>query len=208
MRAALFCALCALAGGPATTVAAASTKKTPSSSTTPCAAVSASIADQIDNASDEDYILVPAGDALECLASVPVISKAEAAALIDEIKLYLSWQSNVAYYSNPPADFKGEQADVSARLNEIAATAAKGKYANEYELQRDLSLALTQTYDFHLAYTPDILGQFLFYRGKPGELALVSLSADGQAVPKLYNYCEFGGVTIWGGCALTECIND
>jgi hypothetical protein len=48
--------------------------------------------------------VVPAELGMRCLESVP-LDKAGNIKLIDELKLYLTWQSNLAYIKNPPPEY-------------------------------------------------------------------------------------------------------
>lgn len=162
---------------------------------TPCQIVSSKSVDYMMNVPDATMALVPAKDAADCLMSVP-IDVEEDKALIQELKLYLHWQSNLAYLANPPKGDSEKRSDVVAELDRIAKDLDDGKYEDEYTLQKDMRLAFDKTYDFHLNWNPDILNVFQFRRGNvfsglADEFALVSISSDGKELPKLYNYCKY-----------------
>jgi hypothetical protein len=62
---------------------------------TPCSSVSSMSSEYISLIPTATQALVPAQAAEDCLRSVP-IDKAEDLALIDELKLYINWQSTVS----------------------------------------------------------------------------------------------------------------
>ncbi|KAF2729874.1 hypothetical protein EJ04DRAFT_446327 [Polyplosphaeria fusca] len=138
--------------------------------------------------------LVPAQAAQDCLKSVP-IDKDEDLALIEELKNYLSWQSNLAYLIDPPDGYTEERVDIMDEIEKVRSDLENDKYDDEYTIQFDLSSAFTKAYDFHLAWAADILNVFSFRRGNIGrglldEFAIVSVSKDGKELPKLYNYYD------------------
>ena len=133
--------------------------------------------------------IVPAEVAEACLSSVP-INQEEDGALMEELGLYLDWQSTLAYLINPPAGYTGDRVNIRDNFQSIYQKLGEGQYPDEYHFQLDLSLALTLAYDFHLQWTPDILAVFSFMRGTGEDFSLVSISSDGQALPELYNYCK------------------
>ncbi|KAF2119140.1 hypothetical protein BDV96DRAFT_487670 [Lophiotrema nucula] len=139
--------------------------------------------------------LVPAQVAQDCLKSVP-IDKEEDLALISELTNYLSWQSNIAYLMDPPEGYNEERIDIVDEILKVKDGLENDKYDNEYDVQYDLAMAFTGAYDFHLVWAADILHNvFRFRRGNIGrglldEFALVSVSSDGKALPKLYNYYD------------------
>jgi hypothetical protein len=66
----------------------------------PCAVISSAIKAMPSNARK----VVPAELGMRCLESVP-LDKAGNVKLIDDLKLYLAWQSNLAYLKNPPPEY-------------------------------------------------------------------------------------------------------
>ncbi|CAO2648299.1 Nn.00g075660.m01.CDS01 [Neocucurbitaria sp. VM-36] len=138
--------------------------------------------------------LVPAQAAEDCLKSVP-IDKTEDLALIEEMKYYINWQSNLAYLLDPPEGYAGDRVDTHDEIERITNDLENDKYENEYTLMFDLQSVITKSYDFHFAFAPDITQVFRFRRGNIGrglldEFALVSVSKDGKELPKLYNYYD------------------
>ncbi|KAF2492964.1 peptidase S41 family protein, partial [Lophium mytilinum] len=156
----------------------------------PCAVVSAASASFLVDYPQATAAYVNAEDAVACLKSVP-IQKDEDKALMNEILLYLSWQSNIAYIADPPAGYTEERVDILDNLKAIYKKLDGDGYDDEYTFQLDLSTTITEAYDFHLYFVADILGIFIFSRGNlfgdGDELSLTSLSSDGKALPELYN---------------------
>jgi hypothetical protein len=161
---------------------------------TPCQSVSSMSAAYMSIYPEATEALVPADAAVNCLKSVPV-DVDEDKALIEEMLLYLNWQSTLAYLKNPPEEYNEEQVDVVAALKKISDDLGDGRYDDEYTVMLDLSNAFAKSYDFHSVFFPDILQVFEFRRGNIGkglldEFAMVSVSSDGKAIPELYNYCK------------------
>lgn len=157
----------------------------------PCAAVAEAQASYLSDSQDP-FAAVPADLAIACLNSVP-LQKEENKLLIQEMKLYLMWQSTVSYLKTPPEGYTGDAVDIIASMDDIARKLDNDEYSNEFEFQQALFLAIRGAYDFHLVWMPDIFSVFLFQRGNVftgEEFALVSASADGTALPQLYNYCK------------------
>jgi hypothetical protein len=168
-------------------LAAAATKE-------PCASVSSMSAAYVSMYPTATVALVPATAAASCLDSIPV-QKDDDIALIEEMQYYIKWQSNLAYLSNPPKGYTEERTDILDGMKTITDGLNNDAFQSEYEVMYNLSMLITKAYDFHFAFTPDILTVFQFRRGNIGgglldEFALVSVSKDGVEVPKLYNYCE------------------
>lgn len=158
----------------------------------PCLTVAREQAEYFENFPNDPIAHVSAASAIACLASVPLQTR-ENLALIREIKLYLTWQSSISYLKNPPEGYTGDTVDILEALDNVTDRLNGGEYASEYEFQLDLYMAIRGGYDFHLVWMPDILSVFLFQKGNVfgDELfGLVSMSEDGQEIPKLYNYCE------------------
>lgn len=169
---------------------------------TPCQSVSSMSSEFMSMFPEATEALVPAKAAADCLATVP-IDVDEDKALIEELQLYLGWQSNLAYLAKPPKGYKSDRVDTVAQLSKIYDDLDGGKYEDEWTLQRDMRLAFDQSYDFHLNWNPDILEVFTFRRGNVGfglvdEFGLVSVSKDGKEVPEIYNYYDLWGAASEG----------
>lgn len=161
---------------------------------TPCQSVSSMSAAWRSMYPTATAVLVPAQAAEDCLKSVPV-DKTEDLALIEEMNLYINWQSNLAYLSDPPEGYARDRVDTHAEIDRITNDLKNDKYKDEYSLMFDLQSTIAKSYDFHFVFAPDITQIFNFRRGNVGmglvdEFALVSVSKDGKELPKLYNYYD------------------
>lgn len=152
-----------------------------STTTEPCALVSAAL-------HTADGPNVPATLAYECLLSVPVDVQ-NGIKLIEELKLYMQWQSDTTYLKKPPKTSRQEPFDVYDELNNISQKLKTGTYKSEYVLQQDIYDTFTFVRDGHTSYGADILGVFTFSRGE--DLTLVSVSSDGHSLPKLFTLGKF-----------------
>ncbi|KAL1656730.1 hypothetical protein SLS61_000526 [Didymella pomorum] len=162
---------------------------------TPCAQVSASAAAQKSAATPT----VAADLAYECITSVP-FNQTAALALVDGVVPYFKWQSNTAFLKDPPAEYAEKvqpAVDIWGELEKIRGKVVGGEYENEYEFGFELYILLQSTHDGHFVYVPDVIGTvFNFARPVP----LVSVSTDGQELPKAYVYADvlaesFGNAT-------------
>ncbi|KAJ4350329.1 uncharacterized protein N0V89_008950 [Didymosphaeria variabile] len=133
---------------------------------------------------------VPAAIADECLNSIPV-DKEEDQALIDEYKLWLDWQTNLAWHKNPPEGFADKSVDVIGDLDSIKDALSNDQYNSSYELMGDVRAAVVKAHDYHFQLRPLI--RSLVDSWKRGEIvgeafAMASVSKDGKELPKLYDY--------------------
>jgi hypothetical protein len=156
----------------------------------PCAVVSAASSSFLVEYPQATAAYVYAEDAVACLKSVP-LDKEENKALMQEILLYMGWQSNIAYIADPPAGYTEDRVDILDNLQKIYDKLDSDGYTDEYTFQLDLSTTITEAYDFHLYFIADILGIFIFQRGNlfgnGDDLSLTSISKDGKALPQIYN---------------------
>ena len=148
----------------------------------PCAAISSAIAAAPPGARK----VVPAELGMKCLASVP-LDKEGNVKLIDDVKLFVKWQSNIAYLKNPPANYTEKSVDVMGELDLMQKGLANGTYKTEYDFQMQMMTLFNRAYDNHFAYQPDILASAMQFQRPPGT-ELVSVSSDGQALPEIYTY--------------------
>lgn len=161
---------------------------------TPCQSVSSMSAAFTSMYPSATIALVPAQAAENCLKSVP-IDKDENLKLIEEMRYYINWQSNLAYLLDPPEGYTGDRVDTLDEIERITKDLKDDKYKDEYTLMFDLQTVLTKSYDFHFVFAADITQVFRFRRGNIGrglldEFAIVSVSKDGKELPKLYNYYD------------------
>ncbi|KAF2878259.1 hypothetical protein BDV95DRAFT_479193 [Massariosphaeria phaeospora] len=161
---------------------------------TPCQSVSSMSAAYVSLFPSATQALVPAQAAEDCLKSVP-IDKEEDLALLEEMRFYINWQSNLAYLVDPPEGYTEERVDTLEEIQKITDKLKNDEYEDEYTLMSDISAVLTKSYDFHFSFSADIADVFAFRRGNVGrglldEFALISVSSDGKELPKLYNYYD------------------
>ncbi|PSN65502.1 hypothetical protein BS50DRAFT_496323 [Corynespora cassiicola Philippines] len=148
----------------------------------PCAVVSSAIAAAPTGARK----VIPAELGMKCLESVPLDREGNVK-LIDDLKLYVQWQSNIAYLKNPPADYTEDPVDMIGEMESMQKQLASGGFANEYEFQSQLMTLFSRAYDNHLAWQPDIMAGVMQFQRPPGT-ELVSVSADGMSLPEIYAY--------------------
>jgi hypothetical protein len=167
------------------TTTAQSADSVSSSATTgrePCAVISSAIAAMPSGARQ----IVPAELGVRCLQSVPLDKKGNVK-LIDDLKLYVKWQSNLAYLKNPPADYTEKPVDVMGELDKLNGQISTNGFASEYDFQMQVMNVFDRAYDNHFVWQPDILASAMQFQRPPGT-ELVSLSTDGVAVPEIYTY--------------------
>ncbi|KAH6873021.1 hypothetical protein BKA58DRAFT_313356 [Alternaria rosae] len=153
-----------------------------SSGQEPCAVVSMAIAALPSGARP----IVPAELGVQCLQSVPLDMEGNVK-LIDDLKLMVKWQSNIAYLKNPPKGYTEEPLDIVGELNNMQKQVSDGTFKNEYEFQLKMLNTFTKAYDNHFAYQPDILASAMQFQRPPGS-ELVSISSDGTKIPDIYAY--------------------
>ncbi|KAJ8110887.1 hypothetical protein OPT61_g6385 [Boeremia exigua] len=163
------------------------TPGTPSNSTgsaggEPCGVISKAIA----AAPAGSRTVVSAEMGMKCLASVP-LDKAGNVKLIDDMKLFVKFQSNIAYLKDPPANYTEKPLDVMGELDLMQKGLANGTFKTEYDFQMGLMMMFNRAYDNHFAYQPDILASAMQFQRPPGT-ELVSVSSDGKAMPEVFLY--------------------
>ncbi|KAI1091501.1 hypothetical protein F5B19DRAFT_483898 [Rostrohypoxylon terebratum] len=126
---------------------------------------------------------IPGSLALDCLRSVPNRPQ-PAQQLIQSLMAFVNWQATLAWLKNPPASYGLPGTDVQANLDSISSTAATGGFASEYDFQLAIVKAITAAHDGHFSYVPDVFKAFQFQNDLVADL--VSVSANGTTVPKLY----------------------
>lgn len=148
----------------------------------PCAVVSSAV-QAIPSGSRK---VIPAELGVQCLQSVP-LDKDGNIKLIDDLKLYIAWQSNLAFLKNPPPDYTEQPVDLIGEMESMQKQLATGGYKNEYDFQLDLNQLFNRAYDNHLAWQPDILAGVMQFQ-RPAGMELVSVSKDGNELPEIFAY--------------------
>ncbi|KAK2034760.1 hypothetical protein LX32DRAFT_717660 [Colletotrichum zoysiae] len=150
----------------------------------PCAIISEFWAKEVSAANPNPS--VGAKLAYNCLKSVP-LHKEAAIALVDAIRPYLEWQSNLAYLKNPPVGYEPEAFDLVGHLQKVRERLVADGYDGEVDFQEDLFEMTAKTRDGHFAFLPDALtGVFQFSR----PFALVSYAKDPLSMPVIKNFDE------------------
>ncbi|KAI8939568.1 hypothetical protein NX059_003332 [Plenodomus lindquistii] len=148
----------------------------------PCAVVNRALAAMPSGARK----VIPAELGVQCLQSVP-LDRDGNMKLIDDVKMFAKWQSNIAYVKNPPKGYTEKPVDVMGTLDSMKSQLTSGGFENEYEFQTQLMELFTSAYDNHFAWQPDILASAMQFQRGPGT-ELVSVSADGKALPEIFTY--------------------
>lgn len=128
--------------------------------------------------------VVPAQLGLQCLQSVPLDTEGNIK-LLEELNLYLEWQSNIAYLRNPPAEYTEDPIDILGGMEDIKQRLNSGDYLNEYDFQQDLTILFNKAYDNHFSWQSDILGTAMQFQTAAGT-ELISISSDGIELPRVY----------------------
>ncbi|KAL5420167.1 hypothetical protein PMIN04_006641 [Paraphaeosphaeria minitans] len=148
----------------------------------PCAAVSSAL-QAIPLGSRK---VIPAELAVRCLQSVPLDQKGNMQ-LIDDLKLYVEWQSNIAFLKNPPAEYTEQPVDLMGEMDSMKKQLAANGFQSEYNFQLELNKLFTGAYDNHLAWQPDILAGVMQFQ-RPAGTELISVSSDGSQLPEIFAY--------------------
>ncbi|KAI8937514.1 hypothetical protein NX059_005232 [Plenodomus lindquistii] len=162
----------------------------------PCAQVGAAVATQ-----NITVPTVPAQLAWDCIQSVP-FNQSAALALVDSLVPYIRWQSSTAWVKDPPAEYVEkiqEPVDIWGGLDAIREKVNAGAYENEFNFGIELYFLFQSVHDGHFVYVPDVVGT-VFNWARP--VPLVSVSADGQELPKPYVYADVLSETL-GGVSFT-----
>ncbi|KAK1593784.1 uncharacterized protein LY79DRAFT_513634 [Colletotrichum navitas] len=154
----------------------------------PCAIISEFWAKEVAAANPNPS--VSAKLAHDCLRSVP-LHKEAAITLVDAIRPYLEWQSNLAYLKNPPVGYEPEPFDPVGHLQKVRERLVADAYSGELDFQEDLFEMTAKTRDGHFAFLPDALtGVFRFSRPFP----LVSYAKNPFSTPVIKIFDEVKAV--------------
>ncbi|CAG8957834.1 hypothetical protein HYFRA_00000174 [Hymenoscyphus fraxineus] len=153
--------------------------------TAPCGVVAATAARQLAANPKGTFLLearpiVDGQLAFDCLNSV-ALRKPEAQALVDAVKPYVEWQSDLAYLKDPPSDYPFPPVDIVESLKAVENNLTAGKYRNEIQFQTALFKVFTQAHDGHFDFFPDALTRAFVYR-RPMSLVSYALSESFYAV--------------------------
>lgn len=126
--------------------------------------------------------------AYACLKSVPIEQDA-ANFTVNSIKQMVEFQSTLAYLKNPPKGWPNEPVDILAGLNDIASKVNGGTYTNEYDFENDIAALFIKAHDGHLNFNGMAYGGAFRWR-RNTNIALVSASKDGSAVPEVWSLAD------------------
>ncbi|KXH68705.1 peptidase S41 family protein [Colletotrichum salicis] len=129
-------------------------------------------------------VRIPAELAAACLRSVPNQEHA-AAELIRSLRAYVQWHSSLAWLRQPPPTYPFPPVNVDAGLLSLGAQVAARRFESEYDFQVQLSRLFVSARDPHLHFEGDVFKPFLFKNDLLSDI--VSISADGIELPKLYH---------------------
>ncbi|KAG9236435.1 hypothetical protein BJ875DRAFT_456406 [Amylocarpus encephaloides] len=129
-----------------------------------------------------------ASEVHQCLLTVP-FNAAVATRFVAYWKDALQFQSTLAYLRNPPPSYQQPAVDLLGGLALIQQHVDNGGYTNEYDFETDLQRLLYAANDDHLTLVGGILGAFTY--GAP--VSIVSVSRDGQELPKTYLFDDLYG---------------
>ncbi|KAF9699789.1 hypothetical protein EKO04_002133 [Ascochyta lentis] len=124
------------------------------------------------------------------LQSVPVDKEGDKQ-LIDELKLYLQWNTNTAYLKDLPKWYDNPSLDLFEELDKIKAAIQDDTYQSEWEVQSAITALFAGTGDNHIYWGADINAVMTF--GRP--VSLVSVSTDGKSAPEVFVYVNL----LWNG---------
>jgi hypothetical protein len=108
----------------------------------PCAVISSAIAALPSGARP----IVPAELGVRCLQSVPIDRDGDMR-LIDDMKLLVKWQSNLAYLKNPPPEYNEKPVDIMGELDNMKSQLSSGGFATEYDFQMQMMRLFDSAYD-------------------------------------------------------------
>lgn len=98
--------------------------------------------------------------------------------------------------------------DVIGELDKIRKNLVDDQYNTSYELMGDIQAAAVRAHDYHFQLRPWIRNTVVGWMrsdGAPEAFAMVSVSKDGQEVPKLYDYRKHSPRNLTGFGELTCC---
>ncbi|KAM3070136.1 hypothetical protein ACMFMG_003829 [Clarireedia jacksonii] len=130
---------------------------------------------------DPDTYVFNASLAFECLTSVP-FNPAVASRFLGYYNDTFKFQSTLNYLKNPPATYQQPAVDLIGGLNLLQTAVNEGRFANQYEFEAALQTLIYEAHDGHVDLLGGILSAFSF--ASPRDI--VSLSVDGQEVPKVF----------------------
>lgn len=127
--------------------------------------------------------------AYACLKSVPIDAEA-ANFTVSSIKQMVEFQSTLTYLKDPPTGWPNEPVDILAGLDDIASKVNDGTYTNEFDFENDIAALFIKAHDGHLNFNGNAYGGAFRWR-RNLNIALISASADGSAIPQVWSIRDF-----------------
>jgi hypothetical protein len=122
--------------------------------------------------------------AMACLESVP-LNVQLSLKFIEYVSPFIEFQSTLAYLKDPPLGYPLPGVDIFGGLEEITEKVSRMVYQNQYEFERELHLLInTRARDFHFNLPMPLVSLFEFVASS--DVALVSVSVDGNSLPDIY----------------------
>jgi len=119
-------------------------------------------------------------------------NKTVATQFLQYFKDTLQFQSTLAYLKDPPPSYQQPEVDLLAGIHLIQRQIDTGVFHNEYSFEAAVQNLIYQTHDGHIRLYAGALNVFTFGSAIP----IVSISADGFALPKVYSSCELRSVIL------------
>jgi hypothetical protein len=121
--------------------------------------------------------------------------------LLGSISPYLEFQSTLEYLKNPPPGYLLPGTDLIKGIDELYLKVQNGSYSNEYDFQTEIGNLFMSGHDGHLAYSSDIVSDVM---GISRSFDLLSISEDGQQLPKVYMESECSIIILFYSRLLTN----
>ncbi|MCJ1261797.1 hypothetical protein MMC22_001665 [Lobaria immixta] len=136
-------------------------------------------------------IVFDAKEVYDCLTSVP-FNPAVASRFLKYYNDTLQFQSNLKYLKNPPPSYQEPAVDLIGGLEKIQEDINNALFPNQYTFEAVLQNLIYSAHDAHLTLDAGILSTFSF----ASPYYIVSVSSDGQQLPKVYVKDDLVGESI------------
>lgn len=117
---------------------------------------------------------------------MPLVQQ-DATDLLDAWAAFLEWQSDPTYRTNPPSGYLLPGFDYMQAVADLRDAVNSGSITRELDLHEGIRNILFNTSDGHLNFQSDFNNVFGWER----QIALASVSTDGQSVPQVWAAREF-----------------
>lgn len=114
---------------------------------------------------------------------MPIVEQ-DATDLLDAWAAFLEWQSDPTYKANPPSGYLLPGFDYMQAVADLRDSVTTGSITSEFDLHEGIRNIVFASNDGHMSIQTDFNNIFGWER----QVALVSASADGQAVPQVWAF--------------------